>query len=78
MHFEQQKPMIKVLRTGLAEKEQTLLPGRVFLTKSSKFEDAFFIQFVQQTPKDNTCAESTSFIENGHLSLTGLTDVVAA
>ena len=78
MHFEQQKPMIKILRTGLAEKEQTLLAGLVFLTKSSKFEDAFFIQFVQQTPKDNTCAESISFVENGHLSLTGLTVVVAA
>lgn len=78
MHFEQQKPMIKVLRTGLAEKEQTLLPGLVFFTKSSKFEDAFFIQFVQQTPKDNTCAGSTAFIENGHLSLTGLTVVVSA
>ena len=50
LHFEQQKPIVRVLRTGFAEKEQDLLFGLVFLIKALTLAAAFLRQFPQQTP----------------------------
>ena len=50
LHFEQQKPIVRVLRTGFAEKEQDLLFGLVFLINALTLAAAFLRQFPQQTP----------------------------
>ena len=50
LHFEQQKPIVRVLRTGFAEKEQDLLFGLVFLINALTLAAAFLRQFQQQTP----------------------------
>lgn len=50
LHFEQQKPIVRVFRTGFAEKEQDLLFGLVFLIKALTLAAAFLRQFPQQTP----------------------------